>query len=173
VINIYDCGKAVCGSRSGYFLHLKLINMFAKDDLRHLMCGTSRTRRIGTNIIRVLMSGSVTRFLGLVLAVTAVLGCNQKSSELEDRIRALEEKVNMLETVIAKSESAETFPLSIISHSSPQIAPEPARLKKEARKRSETKTNYQSYSGRCQATTKKGTQCKRSASAGSNYCWQH
>jgi hypothetical protein len=27
--------------------------------------------------------------------------------------------------------------------------------------------------GRCQATTKKGTQCKRSAKAGSNYCWQH
>ena len=28
-------------------------------------------------------------------------------------------------------------------------------------------------SGRCQATTKKGTQCKRNAKAGSNYCWQH
>lgn len=26
---------------------------------------------------------------------------------------------------------------------------------------------------RCQATTKKGTQCKRSARAGSSYCWQH
>ena len=28
-------------------------------------------------------------------------------------------------------------------------------------------------SGRCQATTKKGTQCSRNAKAGSNYCWQH
>lgn len=28
-------------------------------------------------------------------------------------------------------------------------------------------------SGRCQATTKKGTQCKRNAQAGSKYCWQH
>lgn len=28
-------------------------------------------------------------------------------------------------------------------------------------------------SGRCQATTKKGTQCKRNAKSGSNYCWQH
>lgn len=28
-------------------------------------------------------------------------------------------------------------------------------------------------SGRCQATTKKGTQCKRSAQPGSRYCWQH
>jgi len=25
----------------------------------------------------------------------------------------------------------------------------------------------------CKGTTKKGTQCKRSASAGSTYCWQH
>lgn len=27
--------------------------------------------------------------------------------------------------------------------------------------------------GQCQATTKKGTQCKRQAAAGSSYCWQH
>ena len=27
--------------------------------------------------------------------------------------------------------------------------------------------------GQCQATTKKGNQCKRQAAAGSNYCWQH
>jgi len=29
------------------------------------------------------------------------------------------------------------------------------------------------YSGRCQARTKKGSQCSRSASSGSQYCWQH
>lgn len=29
------------------------------------------------------------------------------------------------------------------------------------------------YSGRCQATTKKGTQCKRNAQPGRKYCWQH
>jgi len=28
-------------------------------------------------------------------------------------------------------------------------------------------------SGRCQATTKRGTQCSRSAQAGRSYCWQH
>jgi hypothetical protein len=27
--------------------------------------------------------------------------------------------------------------------------------------------------GRCQATTKKATQCSRKAKAGSSYCWQH
>jgi micrococcal nuclease len=30
-----------------------------------------------------------------------------------------------------------------------------------------------STSTRCQATTKKGTQCKRKAKRGSSYCWQH
>jgi hypothetical protein len=28
-------------------------------------------------------------------------------------------------------------------------------------------------SARCQATTKKGTQCSRTAKRGGNYCWQH
>jgi colicin import membrane protein len=31
----------------------------------------------------------------------------------------------------------------------------------------------QTSSGRCQAITAKGTQCSRSADAGSKYCWQH
>ena len=29
------------------------------------------------------------------------------------------------------------------------------------------------YVGRCNATTKAGTRCKRNASSGSKYCWQH
>lgn len=33
--------------------------------------------------------------------------------------------------------------------------------------------NSYSGSGRCAATTQKGTRCKRTASAGSSYCWQH
>jgi hypothetical protein len=36
-----------------------------------------------------------------------------------------------------------------------------------------TTTRTEAYSGRCQATTKKGAQCKRSARPGSHYCWQH
>jgi hypothetical protein len=31
----------------------------------------------------------------------------------------------------------------------------------------------EAVSVRCQATTKKGTQCKRNAKPGSSYCWQH
>ena len=29
------------------------------------------------------------------------------------------------------------------------------------------------FAAQCAATTKKGTQCKRQAAAGSSYCWQH
>src|SRR5262245_17357051 len=36
-----------------------------------------------------------------------------------------------------------------------------------------TATATQMTTGRCLATTKKGTQCKRSARSGSEYCWQH
>jgi len=34
-------------------------------------------------------------------------------------------------------------------------------------------TSTSSSPGRCQAITKKGTQCKRNAAPGSRYCWQH
>jgi hypothetical protein len=38
---------------------------------------------------------------------------------------------------------------------------------------SRSPTTATARSGRCQAVTKKGTQCSRNASAGSRYCWQH
>ena len=44
--------------------------------------------------------------------------------------------------------------------------------KKETVKKEETK-KQEYVSTQCQATTKKGKQCKRKASAGSRYCWQH
>ena len=35
------------------------------------------------------------------------------------------------------------------------------------------KPKSSSYSGRCNATTKAGSRCKRKAASGSRYCWQH
>lgn len=55
------------------------------------------------------------------------------------------------------------------------VAPEKSPVKENVQK-SENKTSIErenSTSGRCQATTKKGTQCKRNAKSGSKYCWQH
>jgi len=36
-----------------------------------------------------------------------------------------------------------------------------------------TGTKYHRESSRCQAITKKGTQCSRNAQAEGSYCWQH
>ena len=40
-------------------------------------------------------------------------------------------------------------------------------------KRNNYTPTVDTYTGRCQAITKKGTQCKRTAVSGSRYCWQH
>jgi hypothetical protein len=50
-----------------------------------------------------------------------------------------------------------TTPTAPASNSSPKAAPAERAVE----------------SGRCQATTKKGTQCSRKAEHGSRYCWQH
>lgn len=46
-------------------------------------------------------------------------------------------------------------------------------VKKDGQTQEKVQKQQTSTSGRCQATTKKGTQCKRKAKAGSSYCWQH
>lgn len=46
-------------------------------------------------------------------------------------------------------------------------------IKTLAPQRTTKKKESKTYSSRCIATTKKGTQCKRNAATGSNYCWQH
>lgn len=49
-----------------------------------------------------------------------------------------------------------------------KTANEPVKIKVSA----EQKT-LEKAAGRCQALTKKGTQCKRSAKPGDRFCWQH
>ncbi len=55
----------------------------------------------------------------------------------------------------------------------------PSTLKESTESINKTTTNNQTIksetnsSGRCLAITKKGTQCKRNAQEGSDYCWQH
>lgn len=58
-------------------------------------------------------------------------------------------------------------PTSVSGQSKTDKSPEQT-IKKES---SNTKTT--TTRTRCLATTKKGTQCKRWAESGSNYCWQH
>ena len=48
---------------------------------------------------------------------------------------------------------------------------ETTKPKEEIKKEDSKKQEYKST--QCQATTKKGNQCKRKAKAGSSFCWQH
>ena len=43
----------------------------------------------------------------------------------------------------------------------------------EEKAKEDKKERPKAVSSQCQATTKKGTQCKRKAKSGSDYCWQH
>jgi hypothetical protein len=62
-------------------------------------------------------------------------------------------------------------PAAAPSHTpAPSTAAEPAVPKSSP---PEASAAPAARAGRCQATTKKGTQCSRNAKPGSNYCWQH
>jgi len=61
-----------------------------------------------------------------------------------------------------------------IKKTEPNIYSTPIVLNKPTLKKKKTSNTYSTaYSGRCQSYTKKGSQCKRTASRGSSYCWQH
>lgn len=55
----------------------------------------------------------------------------------------------------------------------PQLSENNATTKEKSSSVTSSSTKSNVTSGRCQATTKKGTQCSRKAKQGSNYCWQH
>jgi hypothetical protein len=61
--------------------------------------------------------------------------------------------------------SASTAPMPLVSSPAPSAAPTSQAAPAHS---APAQTSL-----RCQATTQKGTQCKRNAKAGSQYCWQH
>ena len=88
---------------------------------------------------------------------------------------------NNVET-LASNEISNTYTEDEINENVKKLDNEMAELQKEqaevkraraSKRHKKTYTKKQSYSGRCLATTKKGTQCRRNAASGSNYCWQH
>lgn len=82
-------------------------------------------------------------------------------SNLEIRVSELEEKLKLLNTTPYKTpRTTQRNPTTSI----------PTYKYQENSTRSSGTSSYSS--GRCQATTKKGTQCKRSSRSG-GYCWQH
>lgn len=92
---------------------------------------------------------------------------------LEPRVTIIEDRLDSLIKELSKAKPGTTVskkkskPKVIQEDEKVYIAPATAQPKKTY-----TPTNSYTSSGQCQATTKKGAQCKRSVRSGS-YCWQH
>lgn len=122
------------------------------------------------------------------IVILSLFSCQQQVPQYNNDYHSLKEEVANLNTRIDSLISAlQPKPVVTNKKSSKKKAlakkpvpaattSDPVSLPAYESSSSSSRTTYESsssYSGRCQATTKKGTQCKRSASSGSNYCWQH
>lgn len=91
-----------------------------------------------------------------------------ENQQLRESVITLSEVVTMLERKVKLSD--------VLSRQLNDLQEEINILKatsyKEPDKGSQTSNNSDGIT-RCQATTLKGTQCKRMAAPGSKYCWQH
>ena len=103
--------------------------------------------------------------LGLVLSACQT---QQTDAGLRSKVADLEYRINLLEKQLANQEATRTTGLQ-----------EPKTGNQDSRSYGSSSPDIKyngssrsTYSPRCQAITKKGTQCKRTASAG-GYCWQH
>jgi uncharacterized coiled-coil protein SlyX len=86
-------------------------------------------------------------------------------TQKENEIVGLRREISNLK----KSASVKSQPSQPLSH--PNINHNTATSTSTVK--STTSQSNSISTGRCQAITKKGTQCKRSAQPGSRYCWQH
>ena len=94
-----------------------------------------------------------------------------KINEYNRNIKSLENKINFVND---KIKNDTLYYKSTKSNVTTKSASKKARKKTyRQRKKTYSQKPSKTYSGRCQAITKKGTQCKRNASEGSIYCWQH
>ena len=118
--------------------------------------------------------GSLRTMVTFVIALAGLIilqACGQSQAQMQERIQQLESRVKYLESAMAKYEGSEHDSPIISSGTRQGIMTEP--VTRSAEDGNGINSRKQSYTGRCQATTKKGSQCKRTAKAGSNYCWQH
>lgn len=103
----------------------------------------------------------------------------------EDKLTQLETKVNQLEKTLSEQKDIinslmakllaldnkiDKLSTGTVESESNTIIESPA--KKEVKEKKSAGIN-EDGTMRCQATTQKGTQCKRNAQIGSKYCWQH
>lgn len=73
-------------------------------------------------------------------------------------------KYSKIETTLQEADKEGYTPCKVCHRQSSGSSPEKSL-------KGQTKASV--TEGRCQATTQKGTQCKRKTASGSKYCWQH
>lgn len=100
----------------------------------------------------------------------------QQYAALSSRVTEQETKIQKLNTKTGTINNNK-FGQVVDGGQNDRIAPKAAytNSQKDSKQNNKSKSTIvkDTYSGRCQAITKKGTQCKRTASHGSKYCWQH
>ena len=135
-------------------------------------------------------------FITLVLAscqTNQYTALSTKVTDLENDIANLKQQYAVLNSSMSKQEarikelSSNLETIRVITHkeiiqtcdesNTNNYSKEEYKNKQRTNSKQSNKRIYTSikntYSGRCQAITKKGTQCKRNAKIGSKYCWQH
>lgn len=123
------------------------------------------------------------KILSLIMFVSACFACQQPISDtskheidaLNSRIDALERKLDSLmakekEVPVVKKKKPKTT--SPTQTALPVVSTPTSSPTASSNYNSQPRRSTQTYSVRCQAITKKGTQCKRNARSG-GYCWQH
>lgn len=136
-----------------------------------------------------MLNSAIMRYLltSLIIAIT-FSSCQPRFAdpEMEDRVELLENRLVKLEDQLRILRTTVNDRSYIDDTDRPNTAPQEPPVKpttdaprprqqvssgnSDSRRRSSQSSS--SYSGRCQATTKKGTQCKRTSRSG-GYCWQH
>jgi hypothetical protein len=87
---------------------------------------------------------------------------------------SLANRISLLDSINAKMIKNETDSINMQANLKTNVKTNNRKLANMKTVTERKKSNDNTYvSLRCMATTRKGTQCKRKASAGSNYCWQH
>ena len=97
----------------------------------------------------------------------------QEVSSLKSEISFLKGKLDGLETSLRKIPVSPSNLESTPEQGQMQQSNDATKQKVIPSASPKKETSVQPKSTRCQATTKKGTQCSRAAKPGSNYCWQH
>ncbi|MCL5070793.1 MAG: hypothetical protein M1308_07845 [Actinobacteria bacterium] len=116
--------------------------------------------------------------LFFVLLLSSSFAQDDKISQLETKINQLEKALNeqkdvinnLMAKLIVLDNKIDKLSTGTVESESKTVIDEPVKSVVKEKKSEGINTDG---TMRCQATTKKGTQCKRNAQTGSRYCWQH